>query len=221
MYEQKFSRNAFTAQQQLRVKKATFALIGLGGVGGFALENLLRMGAERFIVFDGDRFEQSNLNRQLLATLSSLGKRKTSVALARAKGINPAVRMRLCGAFTARSSLGNAEMLIDASDNVDTRLTASQLARKSKIPYVFSSASGTRGIVSVFRNYGFRTAFQVSGRAKGRAGGKIICPAAAFAGTLAASQAVNCILGKPFVKAPDALFFDVSSKRVFWRARLG
>ncbi len=219
-YAQRFSRNAFTAAQQQKVKGATFALIGLGGVGGFVLENLLRMGAERFVVFDGDRFESSNFNRQLLATGSSLGKPKTKAALARAKEINPAVRMKLCGTFTARSRLAGAAMIIDASDNVETRLTASRLAGKNRMPYVFCAASGTRGMVSVFRSYGFRKAFQI-GTVKGRAPGRIICPAAALAGALAASQAANLAMGKPFVKAPEALFFDVSSRRISWRARLG
>lgn len=221
MYAQKFFHNAFTSGQQKKVRAATFAIIGLGGTGGFMLENLLRMGAERFIVFDHDRFELSNFNRQLLATSRSLGEPKTKAALERAREINPAVRMKLCGRFGPRSSLAGASILLDGSDSAATKLAASQLAGKSRMPYVFCAASGTRGIVSVFSGYGFRKAFQVTGGAAARSYQEIICPAAALAGTLAASQAANCIIGKPFARAPDAVFFDIFSKRLFWRARLG
>jgi sulfur carrier protein ThiS adenylyltransferase len=221
MYAEKFFRNAFSQQEQERIRKASFAIIGLGGTGGFMLENLLRMGAERFVVFDNDRFELSNFNRQLLATHRSLDEPKTAAALARAKEINPAVRMSIRGEFGPRSSLASASILLDASDNVGTKFIASQLAEKNRIPYVFCSASGSRGMVSVFRGYSFRRAFQISGGSSGRSCQPILCPAAALAGTLAASAAANCLIGKPFARAPDAVFFDVFSKRIFWRGRLG
>ncbi|MDD5340217.1 MAG: ThiF family adenylyltransferase [Candidatus ainarchaeum sp.] len=220
MYGQ-FFRNAFTPRQQGIVRSATFAIIGLGGTGGFILENLLRMGAERFIIFDHDRFELTNFNRQLLATIASIDEPKADAALARAKDINPSVKMDMRGEFNAHSSFAGMDLLLDGSDNLKTKLAAAKLAEGKKIPYVLCSASGTRGIVSVFRNYSFRKAFQVSGEGKGRQSSRILCPAAALAGTLAASQAVNCLIGKPFVRAPDALFFDIFSKRLFWRARLG
>ena len=63
IYEQKFFRNPLSDKQQEKIRKATFAIIGLGGTGGFILENLLRIGAENFILFDHDRFEFSNFNR--------------------------------------------------------------------------------------------------------------------------------------------------------------
>ena len=216
-----FFRNAFTAGQQEAVRTSVFGLIGLGGTGGFIFENLLRMGAERLVVFDHDRFELTNFNRQMLATISFLDEPKADAALARAKEINPSAEIELRGEFGSGSSLAGVGLLLDGSDNVRTRLASSQLAQREKVPYVFCSASGTRGMVSVFRNYSFRKAFQIEGDGKGRHSNKVICPAAALAGSLAASQAVNCIIGKPCVKAPEALFFDLFSKRIFWRAKLG
>jgi molybdopterin/thiamine biosynthesis adenylyltransferase len=217
-----FFRNAFTERQQAKVRRSAFAIIGLGGTGGFALENLLRMGAEHFIVFDHDRFELTNFNRQLLATISTLDEPKADAALARAQEINPSAAMAVRGELTAHSSLAPASIVIDCSDNVKTRLAASHLAEREGIPYVFCSAGGTRGMVSVFRSYPFKKAFgnleQQAGR---RHSSRVICPAAALAGTLAASQAANCLTGQPCVRAPDTLFFDLFDKRVFWRAKLG
>lgn len=220
MYRQKYFRNAFSPAQQEKVRKAKFAIIGLGGTGGFMLENLLRMGAERFLVFDHDRFKLSNFNRQLLATHGTLDEPKTKAALVRAREINPAVRMSLRGMFGPRSSLAGASILLDGSDTLETRLAASDIAAKNGIPYVFCSASGSRGMVSVFRGYSFRRAFQVTSGAA-RSCREILCPAAALAGTLAASQAANCLIGKPFARAPDAVSFDIFSKRISWRSRLG
>jgi hypothetical protein len=75
--------------------------------------------------------------------------------------------------------------------------------------------------VSVFRGYDFRKAFQLSRGTGARSCQEILCPAAALAGTLAASAAVNCLIGKPFARAPDAVFFDTFSEKLFWRAGLG
>lgn len=217
-----FFRNAFTEKQQRRVRNATFAIVGLGGIGGFILENLLRMGAEHLVLFDPDRFELTNFNRQILATIGTLDEPKADAALARAQEINPSAAIAVNGELTQHSSLVPASIVVDGSDNVKTRLAASHLAEKEGLPYVFCSAGGTRGMVSVFRRYPFKKAFgnleQQAGR---RHSSKVICPAAALAGSLGASQAVNCLMGKPCVRAPEALCFDLFSERVFWKAKLG
>lgn len=216
-----FFRNAFTTKEQEKLRGAVFALIGLGGTGGFAFENLLRMGAEHFVIFDNDRFELTNFNRQLLATIDTLDEPKADAALARAHGINPSAVVQVRGRFMAGSSLAVASLVLDCSDNAATRQAASHAAEKEGIPYVFCSAGGTRGMVSVFVKYKFRKAFGGLEQRAGVRSSKVICPAAALAGTLAASQAVNCLIGKPFVRAPEAVFLDLADKRLFWRAKLG
>jgi len=225
-YMERFFRNQLDRGRQERLRKAEFAIVGLGGTGGFIFENLVRAGAERFTLFDHDRFELSNFNRQLLATEETLDMAKTDAALSRAKSINPAVRIKACGHFSESSSIGRASLLLDGSDSVDTKITMAALAKKKKIPYVFCSAGGARGIVTVFEKYDFGKAFGLGRDAKKRREARracqsILCPAAAFAGTLAASQAINITIGMPYVRAPDALFFDLSSKKIFWRAKLG
>lgn len=217
-----FYRNAFTEKQQEKVRKATFAIIGLGGTGGFILENLLRMGAEHLLVFDPDRFELTNFNRQILATIGTLDEPKSDAALARAQDINPSAVITVHGELNAHSSLVPASVVVDGSDNVKTRQAASHLAEKEEIPYVFCSAGGARGMVSVFMRYSFKKAFgSLEQRASRKHSSKVICPAAALAGSLAASQAVNCLIGEPCVRAPDVLSFDLFSEKVFWRAKLG
>jgi len=228
IYSEKFVRNTFTPREQERIRTSLFAVIGLGGTGGFMLENLLRMGAERFLVFEDDRIELANFNRQILACDGDIDKLKSIAARRRANTINADAKLHMRGRFSGRSSLRGARIVLDGSDDVSTKAQAAHASSAAKIPYVFSSASDTRGIVSVFFGYGFRKAFQLPGEGKGaRALGRynrcsrIICPAAAIAGSIAASQAVNAIIGRPVIPAPEAQFFDLSRKDPFWRARLG
>ncbi|MCI0503933.1 ThiF family adenylyltransferase [Candidatus Micrarchaeota archaeon] len=227
LYGEKFVRNPLTKAQQAKVRKAVFAIVGLGGTGGFILENLLRMGVENLIVFDHDRFELSNFNRQPLATADFLDMPKVHAAVARAKAINKGIDITTHEEFGEGSgpAIKGAGIVLDGTDNVKSKLILSRIARAQKIPYVFCSAQGSRGIVSVFTSYRFEKAFSLpedeDALARYQMCQSVICPAASLAGTLAASQAVSALLGMPYAKAPDAIFFDLFRKDVFWRGKLG
>lgn len=222
-YGEKFLRNRLSRTQQEKLRKTAFAIVGLGGTGGFVLENLLRIGAERLIAFDNDRFELSNFNRQALATDEFIDAPKTHAAVSRAKAINKGIRIDKRGEFGEGTSLKGMDIVIDGTDNLKTKLLIAKAARKAKIPYVFCSAQSARGMVTVFTTYRFEKAFQIPEGAdlQRPACADILCPAASLAGTLAASQAINVVLRKPFVKAPETLMFDLFRKDVFWRSRLG
>ncbi len=225
VYSEKFQRNPLSGKQQDLLRRKRFAIVGLGGTGGFILENLIRMGAEDFLVFDHDRFELSNYNRQSLATDEFLDLPKVHAAVARAKSINKGIRIETRDRFDSGSGIPGAAVLLDGADNIKTKLDMARLARKRKVPYVFSSAQDTRGIVTTFTTYRFEKAFQLPAdpAALDRYGvcSSVMCPAASLAGSLAASQAANIVLKKPFVRAPEALFFDLFRPGVFWRGRLG
>ena len=223
-YGEKFFRNIFTKKQQEKVRKSVFVIVGMGGTGGFMLENLLRAGAENLVVFDHDRFELSNFNRQALATDEFLDMPKVHAAVSRAKAINKSIKLRTFAHFDDNSDV-DADLLLDGTDNVKTKLAIAKLASLKKVPFVFCSASSSRGIVSVFTTYRFEKAFQLpkdeNSLANYASCSSIICPAASLAGTLAASQAINLVIGKPYIKAPQALFFDLFREDVFWKAKLG
>ena len=85
MYDFKFTRNNLSDIHQTKIRTSKFAIIGLGGVGGFVFENLIRLGAENFIIFENDRFELSNFNRQILSDDEFLDQPKINSALARSK----------------------------------------------------------------------------------------------------------------------------------------
>lgn len=93
IYEEAFSRNLgwFTESEQARLRKSTVAIAGLGGVGGIHLLTLARLGVGRFHIADFDTFDIPNFNRQVGATMSTLGQAKIEVLAAQARDINPEV----------------------------------------------------------------------------------------------------------------------------------
>ena len=91
--------NLFGENNLEKIKNAHILLVGIGGVGSFCFETLIRCGAENITVIDFDTYEESNLNRQLYATLDTLGKKKIDTALARAKSINENVNINVLEAF--------------------------------------------------------------------------------------------------------------------------
>lgn len=226
LYSEKFHRNIseIGSGRQGRIRDSVFCVVGLGGTGGFALECLLRLGAENLIVFDNDRFELGNFNRQLLATDDTIDMMKSDAATLRARSINKNAKIKKFGRFVPGSAgkIAGCDLVIDATDSPAAKAVVAQACGEKGIPYVFCSASGSRGMVSVFTGYGFGRAFQMDKKKLGsKPCASVLCPAVSLAGTLAASQALNLVIGKPVVRAPNALFFDIFDRRVFWRARLG
>ncbi len=222
MVEEVFSRNigAITGMEQGKLAKATVGIVGLGGIGSPAFEILVRIGVGRFIIFDKDRFEKTNFNRQLYAAAGTLGRWKTDVAAEKAVGINPDVVIEKHAAEldeNAVSGLKKCDVVVDGTDNIAARRIIAKFCRKNKVPYVFCSAIGSMGMVSVFNIAGFEKIF---GKMKEPGRKSIVAPAAIMAGTLSASQAIKIILKKKFVKAPEFIFFDLFSERTLWKQKI-
>lgn len=99
-YEEMTTRNAgfVTPEEQARLKAASVFIPGVGGMGGAAFMALVRAGVGRFTIADLDRFEVSNLNRQLFASLDTVGQLKAEAAAAAARRINPEVQLDVLGA---------------------------------------------------------------------------------------------------------------------------
>ena len=221
LYDEIFCRNSIGKEEQEKIRKTVFGLIGLGGVGGFVFENLIRLGAEKFIIFEYERFDLSNLNRQVLATINEIDRKKDAVAIERAININPRIKkenIEIRGEFFKSSSVKGCDVLIDGSDNLKTRILASKISKKQKIPYVFASANDSRGMISVLIGKTLDEVLKMPKDAADRfeVCSSILSPAAAISGSLAASEALKLVLKKPIIKAPKFLFFDLFSENPFW-----
>ncbi len=143
-----------TRSEQERFKDAKITVIGCGGIGGETIEMLARMGVGELVLVDKDTYDLSNLNRQTLATISDLGLVKSSVAAEKVRLINPYVKTTQFNEHIDQTNIDNviedSDIVIDALDNVLTRVIVSRKAREMKIPYVHGAIHGTMGQITVF-----------------------------------------------------------------------
>lgn len=152
---ERYERNAFAFSigEQLRLVRATAAMVGLGGLGGLVLEALARLGVGRIRGADGDVFEPSNLNRQLLCTHSTLRASKAEAAAARVAGLNPSVRFTAVGRdLTERDMAGfarGADVVLDCLGGLDCRDALERAAAAQNVPLVTGALAGWTGYVAV------------------------------------------------------------------------
>jgi len=140
-YRDRVSRNLglVTEQEQERLRSSKAAVLGLGGLGGVVFEVLLRTGIGRFVVADCDTFEASNLNRQVLAVLETLGRLKTEVTRERAAAIDLHVTVDTWESVTAETVGGileGADVAVMAIDELRPCILVSRKARALGIPLV-------------------------------------------------------------------------------------
>lgn len=127
----------------------TILVIGIGGVGGTALESLVRSGFKKFIIIDSDTVDISNLNRQILFSLSDVGKDKVLCAKEHLLKINPDLEIK-----TIKTMIGNepieklisdkVDFIVDAIDYVPGKLEIYEYAIKNNIGFISSLGMGNR-----------------------------------------------------------------------------
>jgi len=137
-----------------KVKNTTFAIAGLGGVGAITAELLARWGVKKFRLLDMDKYEPTNLNRQLFATSNTLGQTKVEATAARIKEINPyaEIEMTVIDMVTndnALSFVQGAGFVVQNADRPSAKLLY-HAARKCKVPLVNGYATVSGGRVQTF-----------------------------------------------------------------------
>lgn len=125
-------------------------VFGVGGVGGFAIEALVRSGIGEISIVDFDTVDLTNLNRQIIATQNSIGKLKTSVMKDRLLSINPNV---IVHEFPEKFSMENSDLffkdkkydyIVDAIDLVTSKLALAEIAKNLSIPIISSMGTGNK-----------------------------------------------------------------------------
>ncbi|MCU0601309.1 MAG: HesA/MoeB/ThiF family protein [Desulfobacterales bacterium] len=151
---ERYARNmrTFSLADQAALLKAHAAVVGLGGLGGAVTEILARMGVGRLTLVDGDRFEDSNLNRQLLSSIAHLGHLKAEAARQRVDQINPSVGCRGSAEFltpeNAPELLAPCDVVVDCLDNLPARFMVEDACRQAGRPMVSAAVAGTSGHVT-------------------------------------------------------------------------
>ncbi len=129
-----------------RLKKSSVLIVGVGGVGSFAAEAIARAGVGNITVMDGDTVQPSNLNRQLVALMSTLGRNKAEVMAERIRDINPETAVTVLARFYEEDDeldLTDFDWIIDAIDSVDAKTALIKTAIEKDVNIV--SAMGAAG----------------------------------------------------------------------------
>ena len=132
-----------------KLKKAKVAIFGIGGVGSFVVEGLVRAGIGNFILVDDDKVCLTNLNRQIIATRKTVGKYKVDVAAERIHDINPDCVVNCYKTFympdTAEQfDFSQYDYVVDAIDTVTGKIMLVEQAQKSNTPVISSMGAGNK-----------------------------------------------------------------------------
>ena len=146
--EPRYERNlpALTEEACQILRKKRVLVVGCGGLGGHIIDQLARIGVGFLRVVDGDVFEASNLNRQLLSSVPLLGISKAKAAADHIARVNPDVAVETAEAFlsesNAESLLENCDIVMDALDNIPSRRILAAACEKANIPYIYGAIQG-------------------------------------------------------------------------------
>ena len=147
------NHDALSLDEQEKLASKRVIIVGCGGLGGVVIECLARIGVGHMRVVDGDVFDESNLNRQLLSSRMNLGRPKTLAAQQRVMAVNPLVEVEAVQAeLTAKNALellAGCDAAVDCLDNIPSRLLLQQAAKEAGIPLVHAAIAGWRGQVAV------------------------------------------------------------------------
>ena len=144
----RYARNipALTRAECEVLRQKHILVVGCGGLGGHIIDQLARIGVGFLRVVDGDVFEASNLNRQLLSSVPLLGVSKAKAAADHFARVNPDVAVEAAEAFlsesNAESLLENCDIVMDALDNIPSRRILAAACEKASIPYIYGAIQG-------------------------------------------------------------------------------
>ena len=132
-----------------RLARCRVAVFGLGGVGGYAVEALARSGVGALDLIDNDTFAESNLNRQLLATLDTVGRPKAETAAERVRRINPDCRVTVYPVFYLPETqdlfdFSQFDYVVDAIDTVTGKLALVRQAQAAGTPVISAMGTGNK-----------------------------------------------------------------------------
>ena len=144
------------SQAMEKIKTATVAVFGLGAVGSFATEALARTGVGNLYLIDFDKVDASNINRQLFALNSTIGREKAKLACERVKDINPGCNVELHSSFINAKSLEDLlsediDVVVDAIDGLNSKINLIVGARELNLAVVSSMGAGGRTDISMIK----------------------------------------------------------------------
>jgi len=144
----RYARNipALTNAECEALRQKRILVVGCGGLGGHIIDQLARIGVGFLRVVDGDVFEASNLNRQLLSKVDLLGVSKAKAAADHIARVDPDVSVEAVESFLTEDNvvqlLTGCDIVLDALDNIPSRRILATACEKANVPYVYGAISG-------------------------------------------------------------------------------
>ena len=132
-----------------KLRNSSIAVFGVGGVGSFTVEALVRSGVGNISIIDDDKVCLTNINRQLIATRKTIGKNKVEVMRDRILEINPKVNVEIHQTFYGKDNadefdLSKYDYIVDAIDTVSSKLMLIERAKKCNTPIISSMGAGNK-----------------------------------------------------------------------------
>ena len=205
------------AADQKKLAQKKIAVIGCGGLGGYLIEMLGRLGLRHINACDGDVFSVSNLNRQLLATEDNLGTNKAKAAAIRMETVNSEVSVRTFAEYltpeNAARIFDGCDLVIDALDSPQAKCMLEELCEGFRLPLVHGAVEGWFGQVCTVMpgDWTLRSLYQNTNRGDQqeaeKTGNPSFIPAAVAA--LQVSEALTVLLDKEGILRNEVLFLDL------------
>jgi len=154
LIEKRYLRNLkmLSLEEQKKLKDTKVLVAGCGGLGGYVVEMLARLGIGFITVVDDEVFEETNLNRQLFSDVNTIGKKKALVAKERILAVNPEVSVNpvltKIEENNAKEILAGHEMVVDALDSIPHKILLERTCEDLKIPLIHGAIAGWYGQVT-------------------------------------------------------------------------
>ena len=145
--------DSLSLKEQILLSESGVAVVGAGGLGGFVLNFLARLGVGYLLVVDRDVFEESNLNRQEFAFANTMNRSKAEVGRESVHNINPGVQVEVVHSDVTGEILNwsGIQVIVDALDNIADRFFVQRMARNLDVPFCHAAVSGFEGrLMTVF-----------------------------------------------------------------------
>ena len=131
------------------LKNSHVAIFGVGGVGSYTVEALVRGGIGRLSIFDGDTVSETNINRQLVATSKTVGEDKVSVAMSHALDVNPDIQVKaekifFCAENADSIDFSQFDYVVDAIDTVSSKLLLIEKSKAADVPVISCMGAGNK-----------------------------------------------------------------------------
>ena len=213
MMESRYARNipALTESECQILQNKRVLVVGCGGLGGHLIDQLIRIGIGFIRIADGDVFEATNLNRQLLSQVSLLGSSKAAAAKAHIQRVNPDVKVDMVDAYMTDANvqdlISDCDVVLDALDNIPSRKILANACSQAAIPYIYGAIQGwvCQAAISMPGDGLIDTLFPSHVEITDKS---VLSFTPALCASLQASLCVKLLLGKP-VRTGILYYFDL------------